>query len=201
VIERPRPTRRRLYRRLRRLHSADSRAPARADPQGLSRSRREYQGEHAVLQPPRRHHVNHGRLQAARQLPLLAVQRGVGRELRRRHGPVWQAHVRQRPAVRHVTEDVSAQGDGAQRSQRQADAAQAGLATGTHLPDDLTALLAQKEHIAARKTCAGFGPGAKREYMDWISEAKTDATRQERIAITLEYLNEGKQRNWKYQKC
>jgi uncharacterized protein YdeI (YjbR/CyaY-like superfamily) len=37
--------------------------------------------------------------------------------------------------------------------------------------------------------------------MDWISEAKTDATRQERIAITLEYLNEGKQRNWKYQKC
>ncbi len=69
------------------------------------------------------------------------------------------------------------------------------------LPDDLAALLAQKKHAAARKTYSGFGPGAQREYVDWIAEAKTDATRRKRIATTLEWLAEGKPRNWKYQKC
>ncbi len=69
------------------------------------------------------------------------------------------------------------------------------------LPDDLAALLAQKKHAAARMTWAGFSPGAQREYVDWIVEAKTDATRQKRIATALEWLAEGKQRNWKYQQC
>lgn len=69
------------------------------------------------------------------------------------------------------------------------------------LPDELAALLARKSHLAAKKTWAGFGPGAQREYVDWITEAKTDVTRQKRIATTLEWLSEGKQRNWKYQKC
>ena len=69
------------------------------------------------------------------------------------------------------------------------------------LPDDLAALLAQKKHAAARKTWADFGPGAQREYVDWIGEAKTEATRQKRLATTLEWLAEGKPRNWKYRKC
>ncbi|OOG64913.1 hypothetical protein B0E46_05850 [Rhodanobacter sp. B04] len=69
------------------------------------------------------------------------------------------------------------------------------------LPDDLAALLAQKQHAAARTTYARFSPGAQREYVDWIGEAKTDATRQKRIATTLEWLAEGKPRNWKYLKC
>jgi uncharacterized protein YdeI (YjbR/CyaY-like superfamily) len=68
------------------------------------------------------------------------------------------------------------------------------------LPDDLAALLAQKPHAAARKTWQGFGPGAQREYVEWIDAAKTDVTRQKRIATTLEWLAEGKQRNWKYQR-
>ena len=69
------------------------------------------------------------------------------------------------------------------------------------LPDDLATLLAQKKHAAARKTYEGFGPGAQREYVDWIVEAKTDATRQKRLATTLEWLVEGKKRNWKYENC
>lgn len=69
------------------------------------------------------------------------------------------------------------------------------------VPDDLAALLAQKKHAAARKTYAEFSPGAQREYVDWIGEAKTDATRQKRIATTLEWLAEGKRRNWKYLTC
>jgi uncharacterized protein YdeI (YjbR/CyaY-like superfamily) len=69
------------------------------------------------------------------------------------------------------------------------------------LPDDLAAPLAQKKHTAARKAWESFPPGAQREYVDWIAEAKTDATRQKRLAATLEWLAEGKRRNWKYEKC
>lgn len=69
------------------------------------------------------------------------------------------------------------------------------------IPNDLAALLAQKKHAAARKTYADFSHAAQREYIDWIAEAKTDATRQKRVATSLEWLAEGKQRNWKYQKC
>jgi uncharacterized protein YdeI (YjbR/CyaY-like superfamily) len=68
-------------------------------------------------------------------------------------------------------------------------------------PDDLAALLAQKKHAAARKAWESFPPGAQREYVDWIAEAKTDVTRQKRLATTLEWLAEGKRRNWKYEKC
>lgn len=69
------------------------------------------------------------------------------------------------------------------------------------LPDELAAALARKQHAAARKTWEDFGPGAQREYVDWITEAKTEATRQKRLATTLEWLAEGKKRNWKYEKC
>lgn len=68
-------------------------------------------------------------------------------------------------------------------------------------PDELAAALAQKKYATARKTWEGFGPGAQREYVEWIHEAKTDATRQKRLATTLEWLAEGKKRNWKYEKC
>jgi uncharacterized protein YdeI (YjbR/CyaY-like superfamily) len=69
------------------------------------------------------------------------------------------------------------------------------------LPDDLAAMLAQKKHAAARKAYQGFSPSAQREYIDWIAEAKTDATRQKRITTTLEWLAESKPRNWKYLTC
>lgn len=69
------------------------------------------------------------------------------------------------------------------------------------LPEDVAALLAMKKHAAARAHFDAFPPGAQREYVDWIGEAKTDATRQKRIATTLEWLAEGKRRHWKYASC
>ncbi|AIF47517.1 DUF1801 domain-containing protein [Dyella japonica] len=69
------------------------------------------------------------------------------------------------------------------------------------LPDDVATLLAMKQHVAARKTYESLPPGAQREYVDWISEAKTAATRQKRITDALEWLAEGKRRNWKYESC
>lgn len=68
------------------------------------------------------------------------------------------------------------------------------------VPDDLAAALALKKHAAARTHFAAFSPSAQREYTDWIVDAKTDATRSKRLATTLEWLAEGKHRNWKYMK-
>jgi uncharacterized protein YdeI (YjbR/CyaY-like superfamily) len=43
-----------------------------------------------------------------------------------------------------------------------------------------------------------FSPSQKREYAEWITEAKTDATREKRMETALEWIAEGKTRNWKY---
>jgi hypothetical protein len=69
------------------------------------------------------------------------------------------------------------------------------------LPEDFAALLAQKKHASARKTYDNFSPSAKLEYVEWVTEAKSDATRQKRLATSLEWLAQGKQRHWKYMKC
>ena len=53
----------------------------------------------------------------------------------------------------------------------------------------------------ARATFDAFPPSQRKEYVDWVAEAKTDATREKRLATTIEWLTEGKQRNWKYQKA
>ena len=43
-----------------------------------------------------------------------------------------------------------------------------------------------------------FSPSHKREYIEWINEAKTEETKNKRIATTIEWVTEGKSRNWKY---
>lgn len=44
-----------------------------------------------------------------------------------------------------------------------------------------------------------FSPSKQREYIEWFAEAKTDATRQKRMEQAVEWISEGKSRNWKYQ--
>ncbi len=46
-----------------------------------------------------------------------------------------------------------------------------------------------------------FPPSQRREYLDWIIEAKRDETRDKRIAQAVIWLAEGKRRNWKYENC
>ncbi len=67
------------------------------------------------------------------------------------------------------------------------------------VPAVLTSAL--KKNRAARETFEAFPYSCKKEYVEWITEAKTDATRDKRLATTLEWLTEGKKRNWKYEKC
>ena len=67
------------------------------------------------------------------------------------------------------------------------------------IPQDLAAALSKNK--AAIKAFSAFSPSHRREYIEWITEAKRDETRQKRIATTLEWLVEGKPRNWKYMNC
>ncbi|WP_276131683.1 YdeI/OmpD-associated family protein [Polluticoccus soli] len=53
----------------------------------------------------------------------------------------------------------------------------------------------------ARKTYDVFSHTNKKDYVDWVNEAKTDATRDKRIATAIEWMAEGKIRNWKYVKA
>ena len=61
-------------------------------------------------------------------------------------------------------------------------------------------LAAIKKNKKAHATFASFSPSAQREYIAWVTEAKTDATRERRIATTIEWLKQGKHRNWKYER-
>jgi len=67
------------------------------------------------------------------------------------------------------------------------------------VPDILLEALAKNDKAA--ETFDAFPPSCKREYVEWITEAKTDATRDKRLATTMEWLSEGKRRNWKYENC
>ena len=65
-------------------------------------------------------------------------------------------------------------------------------------PDFAKALAANPKATAVLD---GFSPSARRDYLEWISEAKQDATRAKRIATAVEWLAEGKKRHWKYENC
>jgi uncharacterized protein YdeI (YjbR/CyaY-like superfamily) len=65
-------------------------------------------------------------------------------------------------------------------------------------PPQLTQALAKNKK--AGKTFAALSPSCKREYIEWIADAKREETRDQRIKTAVEWIAEGKQRNWKYQK-
>ena len=65
------------------------------------------------------------------------------------------------------------------------------------VPADLAALL--EKNAKAKAAFEGFSPSHRREYIEWITGAKRDETRQKRLATTLEWLADGKPREWKNQ--
>lgn len=67
------------------------------------------------------------------------------------------------------------------------------------VPADLTKALSKNK--TAKAAFDKFSYSHKKEYVHWIEEAKTDATRNKRLATTVEWLSEGRSKNWKYEKC
>jgi hypothetical protein len=65
-------------------------------------------------------------------------------------------------------------------------------------PADLVTALGRNPK--AKATFDAFPPGQKREYVEWITEAKLETTRSKRLATAVEWMAEGKPRNWKYMK-
>jgi uncharacterized protein YdeI (YjbR/CyaY-like superfamily) len=66
-------------------------------------------------------------------------------------------------------------------------------------PDDLRTALDADPRAAA--TFEAFPPSCRREYVEWVVEAKRPETRAKRIAQTVEWVAAGKRRNWKYENC
>ena len=67
----------------------------------------------------------------------------------------------------------------------------------SELPADLARALAA--NAKARSTFDGFPPSQQREYINWVTEAKQAPTRQRRLDQAIQWLAEGKRRNWKYE--
>ena len=66
------------------------------------------------------------------------------------------------------------------------------------IPDYFASELNQNPR--AKQTFENFSPSHKREYLEWVTTAKTEATRFKRMTTTIEWLSEGKPLNWKYQR-
>lgn len=67
------------------------------------------------------------------------------------------------------------------------------------VPDYLTKALSKNKKAKAQFD--KFSYSHKKEYVEWITEAKTEPTRLKRLATTIEWLSDGKSRNWKYENC
>jgi uncharacterized protein YdeI (YjbR/CyaY-like superfamily) len=67
------------------------------------------------------------------------------------------------------------------------------------VPDYLTDALKKNKKAAA--TFGGFSYSHRKEYVEWLTEAKGEDTRKRRLESTVQWLSEGKARNWKYENC
>jgi uncharacterized protein YdeI (YjbR/CyaY-like superfamily) len=64
------------------------------------------------------------------------------------------------------------------------------------VPADLT--MALKKNAKARNTFEKFSQSNQRDYVEWITEAKREETRRQRLKTAIEWMSDGKVQNWKY---
>lgn len=61
-------------------------------------------------------------------------------------------------------------------------------------------LAALRKRPAALRTFTGFSPSRRRDYVEWVTEARREETRRKRVPLAVEWLEEGKSRNWRYER-
>ena len=88
--------------------------------------------------------------------------------------------------------------DDARIAQRKPMAVKARTPRTIEMQEDLSAALAADP--AAAQYWDGLAPSHRYEYLEWITEAKRPETRAKRIGQALQWLAEGKRRNWKYER-
>ena len=69
----------------------------------------------------------------------------------------------------------------------------------TNCPEDFQNAL--DNHEKAKEFFNSLAPSYQRDYIEWITSAKQEATREKRLLTSIEWLSEGKKKNWKYEKC
>ena len=67
------------------------------------------------------------------------------------------------------------------------------------VPKDLDAAL--RKNARARATFEGLSPSHRREYIEWIVEAKREETRRKRLATAIEWMAEGRSYHWRYERA
>ena len=67
------------------------------------------------------------------------------------------------------------------------------------VPDYMLAAIRKSK--AAAKVWEDFSYSKQKEYVEWVTGAKREATRDKRLAQAVEWISEGKSRNWKYERC
>lgn len=92
----------------------------------------------------------------------------------------------------YIKKAMALNADGVKAPTRKKPAAKRELA----VPDDLARALRKNRKAAA--SFERFSPSHRREYIEWITDAKREDTRERRLETTIEWLAEGKPRNWKY---
>ncbi|WP_286263094.1 YdeI/OmpD-associated family protein [Thalassotalea atypica] len=95
-------------------------------------------------------------------------------------------YIRQAIAVNHSTDKTKSQVSKKNKSE-------------LIVPDDLQQALAT--NIGASRHFADFSYSKQKDYIEWITSAKKEATRLKRLSTAIEWISEGKGRNWKYEKC
>jgi uncharacterized protein YdeI (YjbR/CyaY-like superfamily) len=68
------------------------------------------------------------------------------------------------------------------------------------LPVPASFLAAIRKNRKALAAFEAFSPSHRREYVEWVTEAKREETRAQRIATSVAWMAEGKPRMWKYQR-
>ena len=66
------------------------------------------------------------------------------------------------------------------------------------VPDYFTSAL--KKNKKAFAEFEDFSYSKKKDYVEWLTEAKSEETRNKRLATAIEWIAEGKSRNWKYER-
>ena len=91
-----------------------------------------------------------------------------------------------------LVREAAALNDDGVKPKRGAKAPKKLLKAPTYMMDAL------KRNKKALATFDAFSPTNQRDYIEWIAEAKTDDTRARRLATAIEWMADGKIRNWKY---
>jgi uncharacterized protein YdeI (YjbR/CyaY-like superfamily) len=86
--------------------------------------------------------------------------------------------------------------EGVSRTKPDPSETKAGKKTPPAIPNDLQSAL--RHNAAARTAFASFSPSQQRDYIEWLTEAKREETRKRRLETAIEWISEGKTRNWKY---